>query len=218
MAPRGIPSQTIDRLFMYFRALTCLRRQGSETVSSSRLAEICHVTAAVVRKDFSYFGEFGTRGVGYNVKKLLKQFRRILNFDDSIDVVLVGAGNIGRALLARSGFEIEGFRISMVFDSDPAKFGKRIGALTIEDVSNLVDRVTSAGIDLAILAVPDAVAPDIARRLADAGVSSILSFSPCELCMPEAVKTSCIDLSMEMARLMYRSRLHDQARDLRMTV
>ncbi|MBN1433402.1 redox-sensing transcriptional repressor Rex [Candidatus Fermentibacterales bacterium] len=217
MAPRGIPNETIDRLFTYFRALTCLRREGSETVSSKRIAEICHVTAAVVRKDFSYFGEFGIRGVGYNVQKLLKNFRRILNFDDSIDVVLVGAGNIGRALLARSGgFEIEGFNISMLFDSDPSKIGKTVGALTVGDIAEMPARVKSAGIDLAILAVPDTAAPEIARTLADAGVSSILSLSPCELCMPETVKVTCIDLSMEMARLMYRSRLHDQAKDLRM--
>ena len=216
MAPRGIPNETIDRLFTYFRALTCLRREGSETVSSKRLAEICHVTAAVVRKDFSYFGEFGIRGVGYEVKGLLRNFRRILNFDDSIDVVLVGAGNVGRALMARSGFEIEGFRISMIFDSDPAKIGTRLGALEVEDIANLPARVKAAGLDLAILAVPDSVAPEIARLLSDAGVSSILSFSPCELCMPETVRVTCIDLSMEMARLMYHSRLNDQAMDLRM--
>ncbi|OPL19298.1 MAG: hypothetical protein AVO35_11160 [Candidatus Aegiribacteria sp. MLS_C] len=206
MTYRDVPTETMDRLFLYMRALTCLRREKSETVSSSRLAEICNVNAPKVRKDLSYFGEFGVRGVGYNVNELLDHIRRILKLDRSVNVALIGAGNIGRALITHSSFQLEGFNISMAFDIDREKIGTRVGSITVEDMMDFPDRVEEEGIDLAILAVPEEVAPEIARIIADTNIISILSFAPCELCMPENVKVTCVDLSMEMARLLYNSR------------
>jgi redox-sensing transcriptional repressor len=188
------------------RGLTCLHRQGTATVSSKRLAEICRVNAAAVRKDLSYFGGFGTRGVGYDVEALMGNLRRILRYDQITEVALVGVGNIGRALLTHTDFEIEGFNIVVAFDNDPKKIGTTVGAATVEDMATVTDRVRELGLDLVILAVPDSVAPEIANTLADAGVGSILSFSPCDLFMPHSIEVTCIDLSMEMARLLYHSR------------
>lgn len=216
MTIKNIPSQTIDRLFTYFRALTCLIREGTETVSSKRLAEICRVSAAVVRKDFSYFGEFGTRGVGYNVKGLLDNIRRILDFDSPTEVALVGVGNVGRALLQHSQFELEGFKIALAFDKDPRKVGRKIGSVTVQDTKGMGKKIRSRGIDLVILAVPDSAAPGVAKSLAKEGLGSILSFSPCELAMPDGIKITCVDLSMEMARLLYHSRLQSRLAEMRL--
>jgi len=206
MTYRDVPTETMDRLFIYMRALNCLVREGSETVSSSRLANICSVNAAMVRKDLSYFGEFGVRGVGYSVRELLEHIRSILNLDQSVNVALIGAGNIGRALLTHSSFQLEGFNISMAFDIDREKIGMKIGSITIEDMMDFPDRVEEEGIDLAVLAVPEEVAPEIARIITDTNIISILSFAPCELCMPDNIKVTCVDLSLEMARLLYNSR------------
>lgn len=210
MTIKDIPSQTIDRLFTYFRALTCLLREGTDTVPSKRLANICRVSAAVVRKDFSYFGEFGTRGVGYNVMGLLNNIRRILDFDRATEVALVGVGNIGRALLKHSQFELEGFKIALAFDKDPKKVGKKIGSVTVQSTKGMAKKIKAKGIDLVIMAIPDSAAPEMAERLSSQGVGSILSFSPCDLSMPNNVKITCVDLSMEMARLLYHSRLQSR--------
>jgi redox-sensing transcriptional repressor len=118
----------------------------------------------------------------------------------------VGVGNIGRALLTHSEFQLEGFNISMAFDNDPKKVGTRIGSVVVQDMESLPGRIESEAIDLAILAVPESAAPKTAEILAAAGISSILSFSPCDLCMPPDVRVTCVDLGIEMARLLYHSR------------
>lgn len=204
-ARRSMPRKTIDRLFTYFRVLTCLLREGTDTVSSKQMADLCGVNPSVVRKDLSFFGSLGTRGVGYEVRTLLASIRSALGFDRDMGIALVGVGNIGRALLEHAGFEFEGFRIVMAFDSDPEKVGRKIGKVVVEDVSQLEKRIASERTCLAILAVPESSAPEVARRLANAGVKSILSFAPCELAMPDNVKVTCVDLSVAMARLVYES-------------
>ncbi|MBS3762253.1 MAG: redox-sensing transcriptional repressor Rex [Planctomycetes bacterium] len=198
-----IPDQTIGRLFLYLRALFCLSEQGIETVSSDTLGEACQVKPAAVRKDLSYFGGFGKRGVGYNVAELIEEIRSILNLDVVREAALVGVGNIGRALLAYRGFEPEGFEIGLAFDSNPEKIGKKLDRVQIEDVGNMEERIQEEGIKLGIIAVPVEEAPDIAHRLADSGVKAILSFAPCPLNMPKDVKVTCMDLATEMARLIY---------------
>jgi redox-sensing transcriptional repressor len=205
MKMKPIPNETIGRLFPYFRALLCLAKEGTETVSSSRLSEVCHINPAIIRKDLSYFGELGTRGVGYNVIHLMNTIRDILNLEPAKKVFLVGVGNIGKALLAYPSFESEGFRIVRAFDNSPDKIGKEINGIVIEDISKIDKRIKSEKIQLAILAVPESVAPAIARRLARVGVNAILSFAPCQLAMPTNVKVTCVDLSTEMARLIYYS-------------
>lgn len=202
---RSIPHETIGRLFPYFRALTCLSKEGIQTVSSSRLAEVCHIKAAIIRKDFSYFGEFGTRGVGYSVSELTQKIRGILNLNPPKKVALIGVGNIGKALLLYSNFEYEGFKIVMAFDNHPDKIGLQVNNITIENIANLESRIKSENIQLAILAVPEQIAPALADRLAKAGINAILSFAPCQLAMPDNIKVTCVDLSTEMARLVYYS-------------
>lgn len=206
MKSKAIPRETIGRLFIYFRALVCLlKEKKSETVSSYRLAEICHVKPSIIRKDLSYFGEFGTRGIGYNIEDLIQKIRSILKLDPVIKVAIVGIGNIGKALLSYQGFEAEGFKIVMAFDKKSNKIGQKIGGVTIENTANLEERLKSEEIQVAVLAVPESAAPVIARRLARGGVKAILSFAPCQLVMPDSVKVTCVDLSMEMARLFYAS-------------
>jgi len=210
MTPKSVPSETTDRLFFYLRPLMCLVNEGTETVLSRELARICRVKPSVVRKDLSYLGSVGTRGVGYNVKSLIESIRSMLRFDQDIRVAVVGVGNIGRAVLEQSRFELEGFRIVMAFDSDPEVVGRRVGKVVVEDSAGLEERIEAEGIRLAILAVPESAAPKVARTLGNAGVKCILSFAPCELAMPSNVKVTCIDLSVTMARLVYHSYSEEQ--------
>jgi redox-sensing transcriptional repressor len=203
MLQTRIPEQTVGRLLTYLRVLLCLAEQGVETVSSQALGDSCDVRPCVIRKDLSYFGGFGKRGVGYEVEGLIGEIRSILHLSRATKAALVGVGNVGRALLANPQFAIEGFNIAAAFDSDPRKIGERISGVVVEDVATLERRIRETGIRLAIVAVGVADAPEIARRLADAGVKGILSFAPCPLYMPEGVRVSCVDLAMEMARLAY---------------
>jgi redox-sensing transcriptional repressor len=202
MRPR-IPPETVGRLLIYLRLLLCLAEEGVETVSSQGLGDSCEVKPSVVRKDLSYFGGFGKRGVGYDVKGLIGEIRSILNLDRVMDAALVGVGNVGRALLANRRFVSEGFRITAAFDRDPDKIGQQFSGVVVEDVATLERRIQEAGITLAIVAVGVSDAPEIARRLSHAGVKGILSFAPCPLRMPEGVKVRCVDLATEMARLAY---------------
>ncbi len=198
-----IADQTIGRLFVYLRVLLCLAEEGVETVSSEALGDACEVKPSVVRKDLSYFGGFGKRGVGYDVEGLIKEIRSILNLDSVMKAALVGVGNIGRAMLAYPGFKTEGFELALAFDKDPDKVGRKADGVVIEDVTDLEQRISDEGIKLAIIAVPVSEAPKVAQRLADAGIKAILSFAPCPLNMPEDVKITCVDLATEMARLVY---------------
>lgn len=202
---KSIPNVTIGRLFPYLRALMCLTKEGSKTVSSFRLAQLCNINPSVIRKDFSYFGDFGKRGVGYNVADLIDKIKRILNLIPEKKVVLIGVGNIGKALLSYGDFTLEGFKIVMAFDNDPAIIGKKINTLAVEDTAQMEKRIQAENIQLAILAIPETSAPAIARRLAAVGVKAILSFAPCQLAMPDNIKVTCVDLSTEMARLAYYS-------------
>jgi redox-sensing transcriptional repressor len=202
---KSIPNETIGRLFPYFRALQCLSKEGHDTVSSFRLAKVCHINASIIRKDLSYFGELGTKGVGYNVKKLIGHMRDILGLDSVKNAALVGVGNIGKALLSYPHFESEGIKIMMAFDNQPKKIGRKIKHIIIEDVTNLETRIKSENVQLGILSVPESEAPLIARRMVRAGIKAILSFAPCQLTMPDNIKISCVDLSTELVRLIYYS-------------
>ena len=203
MRLRQVPDETVGRLLAYLRTLLCLREEGVETVSSQHLAELGQVKSSMVRKDFSYFGEFGTPGVGYSVDGMIHQLRKILNLGKGLKAALVGVGNVGRALLFYPGFRDEGFEIVAAFDNDPEKVGQRVNDVVIEHVDDLQDRVKEKGIRLGILAAPVSEAPEAAERMAQAGLKAILSFAPCQLNMPKGVKIHCVDLAMEMARLVY---------------
>ncbi len=198
---RSIPEETRTRLFLYLRELRCLQKKGICTIPSQRLAEACHVKSSTVRKDLSYFGEFGVRGVGYEVDGLTNELRSILNLDQIVKVALVGVGNLGKALLGFPGLEDEGFKIVAAFDADERKIGQKIDRVTVEDASRMEERIEAQDIRVAIMAVPASEAPAVAQRLAEANVNAILSFAPCELNIPPDIKISCVDLASEMARL-----------------
>ena len=197
-----IPDETIRRLPIYLRGLLLTSEQGRQSISSQNLADFIGVNPWQIRKDFSYFGDFGTRGVGYNVGKLTKQIKRILKLDVIQKTALVGVGNLGLAVSAYPGFSIYGFDIAAAFDVNPKKIGRKIKNITIENVSKLWT-LKKRKIKLAVMAVPSQAAQETADALVKAGVKGILNFSPCHITVPKKVKVITIDIAMDLARLPY---------------
>jgi len=202
MRYRRIPDETIRRLPVYLRGLLFLCEQGRKKISSRDLAEFLSLNASQIRKDFSYFGGFGKRGVGYNTAKLVRQINRILKLDVVRKAALVGVGNLGSAVLAYPGFGMYGFDIAAAFDADPKKIGRKIKDITIEDVSN-IRTLKKRKINIGIIAVPRDAAQRVADALVEAGVKGILNFSPCYVTVPKKVKVITIDIAMDLARLPY---------------
>ena len=197
-----IPNETVRRLPIYLRGLLSLREEGRKSISSRNLAEFLGFNPWQIRKDFSYFGGFGTRGIGYDVEKLIKQVKKILRIDIVHRAALVGVGNLGSAVLAHPGFKTYGFDIVAAFDAAPEKIGRKVINIVIEDVSNLCT-LKRRKIDLAIIAVPQQAAQKIADALVKAGIKGILNFSPCRITVPKRVKVITIDIAMDLARLPY---------------
>ena len=202
MRYRKIPDETVRRLPMYLRRLLISSKQADKTISSRQLADSLGINPAQIRKDFSYFGGFGTPGVGYNVEKLIKQIKKILKLNVSHKAALIGAGNLGRAILAYSGFKFYGFDITAVYDNDPKKVGKKVENITIKDISDLTSLKTQK-INLGIIAVPGEASQKIADTFVNAGIRGILNFSPCRINVPKKVKVIAIDIAMDFARLPY---------------
>jgi redox-sensing transcriptional repressor len=198
-----IPEKTVTRLSIYLRCLEELEADGIASVSSKRLAERFGLNSAQVRKDLAYFGQFGVRGLGYNVLELKHNLERILGLKQDWEVTLVGAGHLGSALLAYRGFGARGFRISAVFDTDPAKVGQTIGDVAVVDLSKLVAAVRRRRIKIAIIAVPAAAAQSVADLLVEAGVTAILNFAPTQVSAPPSVKVQHVDLSVLLKTLSY---------------
>jgi redox-sensing transcriptional repressor len=155
-----------------------------------------------IRKDFSYFGDFGTRGVGYKIEKLAKQIKKILKLNVVQKAALIGVGNLGSAVLEHPAFRTYGFDIAVAFDVNPKKVGRKIKNIVVEDISNL-QTLKRRKIKLAIIAVPRQAAQEIADKLVKAGVKGILNFSPCYIAVPKKVKVITIDIAMDLARLPY---------------
>jgi len=197
-----VPDETVRRLPMYLRGLLLSSEQGRESISSGDLADILGVNSSQIRKDFSYFGELGTRGVGYNIEKLSKHIKKILRLDVVQKAALVGVGNLGSVILAYPGFRVYGFDIAAVFDINPKKVGKKIKGITVEHVSNLW-KLKKRKISVSIIAVPRDAAQQTADSLVKAGVRGILNFSPCYIVVPKKVKVITIDIAMDLARLPY---------------
>ncbi len=202
MRYRRIPDETIRRLPIYLRGLLLSSEQGRQSISSRNLADFVGVNSWQIRKDFSYFGDFGTRGVGYNVEKLTKQIKKILKLDAGPKVALVGVGNVGLAVLAHPGFRICGFDIAAAFDINPKKIGKKINNIVVEDASKL-RTLKKRGLNLAIITVPRDAAQHTADALVKAGIRGIFNFSPCYIAVPKKVKVITIDIAMDLARLPY---------------
>jgi redox-sensing transcriptional repressor len=191
--PIEIPEVVIDRLPVYARALAQLHAQGREVVSSQELGHQLGVTPAQIRKDLSYFGRFGKQGRGYNVRRLNEELRQILGLDRHWNMVLVGVGRLGRAILSYGGFEPQGFRILEAFDSDPKVIGKRIGSITVKDVADLKSTLLSSHVDIGIVAVPAAYAQEVIDTLVNGGVKAILNYAPTTPHVPPEVHIRHID-------------------------
>lgn len=197
-----IPDETVQRLPMYLRAFTLLGTEKVAYISSRQLADRLGLNPPQIRKDLSYFGAFGTRGVGYPVEHTARRIREILKLNTPQKAALIGAGRLGTALVAYPGFASFGMEIAAVFDKSARKVGRKVGRITIEDVSRL-SQIGQRDIRLAILAVPSAAAQETAERLVAAGVRGILNLSPVHLKLPRQVKVIDIDLASQLGILPY---------------
>ncbi len=204
-ATRRIPEATVARLPLYLRSLYELAAADVTTVSSERLADLCGVNAAKVRKDLSHLGSYGTRGVGYDVAVLLSQISRELGLNQDWPIAIVGLGNLGHALANYRGFGARGFRVVGLFDADPTRVGEVIGGVRIRHVDELPAVAAVTPIAIGIIAVPATVAQQVADRLIDAGVVSILNFAPAVISVPPHVSLRKVDLSIELQILSFYS-------------
>lgn len=200
---RLIPEATVSRLPLYLRALHEMTQRNQETVSSERLAELAGVNAAKVRKDLSYLGTYGTRGVGYDVQFLVHQISRKLGLTEDWRVAIVGFGNLGHALANYRGFPERGFKVVALFDVDPSKIGEKVGGLVVKHLDDLKEVVRGDEIAIAIVATPAIVAQEVADKLVDAGVKAILNFAPAVINVPPDVTIRKVDLSMELQILAF---------------
>ena len=200
---RRIPDATVARLPEYLRLLTESRDTGISNLSSEELADMAGVNAAKVRKDLSYLGTYGVRGVGYDVEYLIYQVRRELGLDHDWPVVIVGAGNLGQALAGYGGFGERGFPVAGIVDVDSRKIGLEIGGVTVRNLVELAAIVRRGEVSIGVIATPPAAAQDAADRLVAAGVTSILNFAPVLLNVPATVSVRKVDLAVELQILSY---------------
>ncbi len=200
---RVIPEASIARLPVYHRCLLQLQAEDRSTVSSEQLAELAGVNAAKVRKDLSYFGSYGTRGVGYDVEQLLVEVRRELGLTHDWPCVIVGAGNLGSALAKFAGFTDRGFSVLAVVDTDPEKVGERLGGVTVAHEDDLEQLVEEHHIVIGIITTPPSAAQVAADRLVAAGVRSILNFAPTVLDVPPQVLVREVDVAIELQILAF---------------
>ena len=200
---RKIPEATVARLPLYLRSLFESQHAGVTTISSERLAELAGVNAAKVRKDLSYLGSYGTRGVGYDVEYLLFQMSRELGLTHDWPVAIVGLGNLGQALANYGGFGDRGYPIVALCDADPSVVGTTVNGVVVRHVDDLPAIAAEHGIAIGIIATPAAAAQDVADRLVEAGVSSILNFAPTVISVPEEVSLRKVDLAVELQILSF---------------
>lgn len=191
---------TIRRLSHYYRVLEEVHAEGQRMISSHLLAEREDITSAQVRKDLSYFGSFGRRGLGYNVEHLRAEIRAILGLDRRWKVALVGAGHIGAALLAYRGFGDQGFDVVAVFDSSPERIGKKLGEIVVQDIAALPG---CEGVEMGVIATPVRAAQEVADMLVAAGVRGILNFAPRKLRVPDGITLRNVDMTMEFESLSF---------------
>jgi len=202
-----IPTPAVHRLSFYLRQLEALKSTDRRTISSKQLGESLGYTDAQVRKDLAYFGQFGHPGIGYRVDELISQLRKILGTDKIWSVVLVGAGNLGRALMAYRGFLRKGFQLVAVFDADNSKVGQSFGDLNVLPMSDLQKTVLAQRVRLAVLAVPVESAQAVADQLVAAGVRGILNFAPISVAVPSGTAVQSVDLAVQLEQLSYQMNL-----------
>jgi redox-sensing transcriptional repressor len=200
---KRISESTIHRLSLYYRVLSLLEKENYETVSSKELAKREKLTPAQVRKDLSFFGSFGTRGLGYPVNELKSKIASILGIDRTWRVALIGVGNIGSALVSYKEFQKQGFQIVKLFDNDQRKIGSNHKGIIVSDVKNLMKELQEARIEMVIVAVPATVAQYLVDDVTRAGVKAILNFAPVNLKVPEDVYLRNENMAMELEYLSF---------------
>lgn len=203
MNAKKIPDIIIGRLPVYLRALQRMADNGLKTTSSQELGEHVGISAAQIRKDISQFGEFGKQGTGYSIEFLIDKLREILKVDRIWDVVVVGAGDLGHALANYNGFQNRGFRVVAIFDNDKNKVGQKIGDFTVEDTATMNEKIKSLGVKIAMMTVPASAAQDVADKLAQAGIKSILNYAPVNVTVPNSVKVQYSDPATNLQRMTY---------------
>ena len=198
-----VPDQTINRLPIYLRCLNQARAVGIAVVNSLQLAQMAGTNAAQVRKDLSYLGELGTRGIGYDVEALIAHIADVLGLTEKRRVAIVGYGRLGGALHGYRGLADRGFDVVALFDDDPAKVGTKAGELTVASMDTLERDLRDLGVEIVILTTPTYVAQEVAERVAAAGVRAIMNFTYALLDLPEGVKVRPVDLSVELQVLSF---------------
>ena len=200
---RKVAESTVRRLSLYLRFLEEFEGQGVETVSSGALASRGSTSSAQVRKDLSFFGSFGKRGLGYPVPELANRLREILGLKQRYQVGMIGAGKIGSALVQYRGFKQRGFDIVAIFDSDPAKIGRQWNGLTIRDIATLESEFARRPMDMAVLVTPAEAAQPVTDRLVALGIKAVLNFAPVQLVVPDDVVVKTVNLALELETLSY---------------
>jgi redox-sensing transcriptional repressor len=202
-----IPTPAVYRLSFYLRQLESFQHTEKRTISSKQLGDALGYTDAQVRKDLAYFGQFGHPGIGYRVEELINQLRKILGTDKVWNVLLIGAGNLGRALIAYRGFLRKGFRLAAIFDADERKVGQMFGDLKVTSMDRLAAVAAEQNIKLAILSVPAEAAQAVADKLVAAGIRGILNFAPVSISVAPDVSTQGVDLAVQLEQLSFKMSL-----------
>jgi len=198
-----VPRVVVSRLPLYFRMLSVLSEEKRAVVSSQELGARLQLTAAQIRKDLSYFGRFGKQGKGYNVIRLLQELRKILGLDREWGMAVVGVGKLGRALLGYGAFPSHGFRIVASFDADPSLIGKKVGSITIQDISALPAALASKQIHIAIVSVPPPQAQEVIDQLTKYGVKAVLNYAPVHAQVPNGVQLRDVDPVMALQSMTF---------------
>jgi redox-sensing transcriptional repressor len=202
-SPSEVPNPAVRRLSLYLRQLETLAAADVATVSSRKLAQSLTLTDAQVRKDLAYFGQFGRPGVGYEVVPLIQRLRGIFGTDRTTHTLIVGAGNLGRAVAAYGGFRAKGFELVAVFDADEKKIGRKVARLPVQPMDDLPQVIRKHEVHMAILAVPAPAAQAVADRLIELGVRGILNFAPTPLQVPPSVTVRSVDVAAELEQLSF---------------
>ncbi|MGX7058493.1 redox-sensing transcriptional repressor Rex [Vagococcus humatus] len=203
MKNQVIPKATAKRLPLYYRYLKVLLDSGKKKVSSTELSEAVKVDSATIRRDFSYFGELGKRGYGYDVESLLDFFGKTLSEDRLTSVALIGVGNLGNALLKYGFHQNNNIRISAAFDVKEDLVGRIVDGIPVYPIEDMAEQIEQQQIEIAILTVPAAVAQDTTNQLIEAGIKGIMNFTPVRLTTPQAVQVQSVDLTNELQTLIY---------------
>jgi redox-sensing transcriptional repressor len=198
-----IPQGVIERLPSYLNVLLHLRDEGSQTVSSAQLSDMAEVNAAQIRRDLAYFGQFGKRGVGYDIPLLVERIQRILGSDHVQRIAIVGAGNLGSAIAQYDGLRARGFVVAALFDSDSRKVGTRVGDLIVRSIGELERVVAEQSIRFGVIAVPSEAAQGVADRLCGAGIRVILNYSTAFVHVPQNVTLHNTDPVRELLHTLY---------------